>query len=696
MTLRTGYEFLDTFGDDGDVDAYTSAEWLLSDFTSNKWIIRIGHKNPVHLNWEVELPDGRLLTNAIHEELLVSLKHFLIIGTEGVDGRYSSSADLSKKMRFVCTCRIIDLILINLEEFGIMELGLSALNVDNLKFILHQLASHPSAEESVYNWKYAATDFCLKLINEMSDSDAEKYYKRWPCILDTTSLKQEEIEIDVPLEHIPKLRAALKRAGVCYGNSTVGFHVSGIKLSNIIYRNTLRGKSTPKTKFKSLSFYPNYVSYETEYPRARVTTGVANSLLESTYVTYRSVLASISEVAITSLPAPSSEDTASISEYAANINTSARFRSVPAETLLNLFRKGIEFHIDHGKAVLEGFISVAKYCLDTNSQLSTLPEKDLQKIISPELRELGVQRVGLSCYGEKTGEKKKRVQDRAQYFKQLRGNEGLIEMVIIYMGIIKFTVGALMARRVDELIPLEIDSCLDGTKTWLIFNLEKSTRGAIGMRQVEERPIDEIGSEMIQSLCEFHKELFDLGFTPQIPKLFSTPSLLAKQVLLDPSHENYNRSLDFMCDYLEADLNDLGERHYIRQHQLRRFFAIMFFYTNGFGELDTLRWMLGHRDIEHIWHYLTECLTPSEIAGAGAKYFADLTKSERLENYTDLRELLIEKFGTSKFSLISSDEIEQFLNSMLQEGYAEIQTEFFKTETGKTMRVLFVMRTPKK
>jgi len=141
------------------------------------------------------------------------------------------------------------------------------------------------------------------------------------------------------------------------------------------------------------------------------------------------------------------------------------------------------------------------------------------------------------------------------------------------------------------------------------------------MRQRESRPIDAIAVEMIEELRRFQKLLKRLRVIDDLTGLFATPSSLGHKGLQDCSLHLYNRHLDFACDYFESDITADGERYYVRQHQLRRFFAIMFFYTNSFGELDTLRWMLGHRDIEHVWHYLTECLEPKDLRGRGRPLF---------------------------------------------------------------------------
>jgi len=118
---------------------------------------------------------------------------------------------------------------------------------------------------------------------------------------------------------------------------------------------------------------------------------------------------------------------------------------------------------------------------------------------------------------------------------------------------------------------------------------------------------------------------------------------------------------------------------------------MMFFYTNSFGDLDTLRWMLGHRDVEHVWRYLQECLSEKEIMGAGARYFAEIAKKDRLESYQNLRDLLELRFGTKLIHLVDEQEIEDYLEAILEQKKASIDYHFFKDENGVSMRVLFIV-----
>ncbi|RAI70834.1 integrase [Pseudomonas fluorescens] len=684
---ESGYEFLDDF-DLVDASPHTTASWLRCKFDENSWGILTNQKKPYELDWGVRLWDGSLLTDDKNEILLRSLKHLLIISTNGVNDEFATLSHDSQNMRLACTLRVIDYLLINAQSYDLIALGLGSLNADDLKGILNQLASFARSEDSIYAWHERVSAFCKLQLGGLSNAEAEEFFAKYPSMLEVSDDVSEDLSLDINASDIPRVRAAMMKANLYYGNNHNGYKISTKVLSERLYPDTLRGRQTAKSALEALNFYPNEQNYKREYPSVRVTTGEAELLQESLYFYYRYTLVSSASLSALGLPAPS--DTITIKEYTPKLNQPSRFRSVPSGNLLKLFRSSMEFHVDHGRKILNGFIRVASYCHAQNISMIRLADADFMKIIGPELVDFGVKKLGLSSHRQ-TGARSRRKGDRNQYFKRIRANHGLLELVYVYLGSIQLTVGMIMARRVDELVTLETQKCLDSTKSWLIFKLAKSTRNALGIRQRESRPIDAIAVEMIEELRRFQKLLKRLGVIDDLIDLFATPPSMGHKVLQDCSLHLYNRHLDFACDYFESDVTESGERYYVRQHQLRRFFAIMFFYTNSFGELDTLRWMFGHRDIEHIWRYLTECLEPKEIRGAGARYFADLAKKGRLENYKNLRDLLSAQFGTTSFALVDEGKIETYLAAMLNEGKARFEPQFFKDENGTSMKILFIV-----
>jgi hypothetical protein len=687
MFLRTGYEFLDDFRPPNE-SAHTSAPWLLSDFQENFWKTQTNQKNANELDWGVRLWNGSLLTDSENEILLRSLKHMLIIGANGVNEEFSTIAAASKNMRLTSTLRVIDYLLINAESLGLVQFNLSAIDADDLKGALNNLASSPLSEDSIYAWHYRVSAYCNGQLKCISEKEVQGIFSEYPSIEVVSDDQYEDLNLDIAAADIPKIRAALMKDGVYYGNRNQGFKINTKRLSERLYPDTLRGRQTPKSALEALSFYPSEALYRREFPGVRVTTGDSETLNETLYYQYRYVLINSGALVTLGLPAPAGTDT--LTEYIPEVAESSRFRSVPSSNLLKLFRSSLAFHVEHGRKILNGFIKVAVHCHDNDIKMCRLPDAVFLKIIGPELASFGIKKLGLSSL-RRTKTRTPRKGSREEYYQSLRANHGLLELIYVYLGCVQLVVGILMARRVDELVTLNTEKCLDKTKSWLVFSLAKSTRRALGLRQRESRPIDAIAVEMIEELRRFQKLLKRLGVIDDLTDLFATPSPHGHNGLLGCSLHLYNRHLNFVCDYFESDVTAAGERYYVRQHQLRRFFAIMFFYTNSFGELDTLRWMLGHRDVEHVWRYLSECLEPKDIRMAGARYLTDLAINERLENYQNLQELLFGEFGTTSFSLVDENRIEDYLAGMLEEGKVRIEPQFFNDEHGKSMRILFIV-----
>lgn len=689
MSHLTGYEFLNDLEEFYE-SPYKTATWLQTDFESSIWQIQTSQKKPIFLDWQIPLWNGSLLTSSENSLLLHSLKHLLIITTDGASGEFANLSPKTKNIRLRCSMRAIDYLLIHSRSLGLVEHGLATLDSDSIKGILDKLASNPSSEDTIYDWHNRVSIFCENLLSKQSEHDINDILSKYPAMKVITDNQVENFKLDISIDEIPKIRAALMRFGFFAKTDGYALAANTRKLSEHLYTDTLRGKETKKSALHALAFFPNEPTHRREYPTVLVTTGTSKNLQIDYYLYYRNFFSCISTLAKLGIPAPVDLD--AIENYIPPVSNAARFKSVPSKNLLLLFRKSVQLHISHGRIILNGFIKIAAYCHKLSIPMFHLSNEEFLKIIGPELHQFGVRTLGLSSFSKPTGGlRKPRKPQRALYYKRFRANYGLLELTHIYVGAIEIVVGTIMARRMDELVTLESSKCLDKSKTWLIFNMAKSTRGALGLRQIESRPIDTIAVEMIEELIRFQKILKRLGVIDELTNLFASPFLTGRRGLKKTSRYLYNRHLDFACDYFESEITTLGQRYYIRQHQLRRFFAVMFFYTNTFGDLDTLRWMLGHRDIEHVWRYLTECLTPKDIQGASARYFADLAKLGRLENYQNLQELLFAKFGTSKFNLVNEEHIEEYIAEMIEEGKARIEPHFFNDANGKSMRVLFIV-----
>jgi hypothetical protein len=177
-----------------------------------------------------------------------------------------------------------------------------------------------------------------------------------------------------------------------------------------------------------------------------------------------------------------------------------------------------------------------------------------------------------------------------------------------------------------------------------------------------------------------------------------------------PDVNTFNTHLDLICDYFEIPLVKMnnGElrRQYVRLHQLRRFFALLFFWQKRFQGLEALRWMLGHTDMSHLYHYISSNEVGDILNGVKATVIVQgiLNKDgelEKLKSIGELKATLAKKYNTgavviddleSVIDLADDDDIttphidqlkaeanlESNLEELLKTGEISLEPNFFK------------------
>lgn len=147
------------------------------------------------------------------------------------------------------------------------------------------------------------------------------------------------------------------------------------------------------------------------------------------------------------------------------------------------------------------------------------------------------------------------------------------------------------------------------------------------------------------------------------------------------SSVTYNAHLDALCDYVETDLvqYDNGEyrRNYVRQHQLRRFFAMAFFWSKGFDGMDALRWMLGHSDMEHLYNYISESETGAVLNGAKASVIVrgvvdSTSELAKLEGIEEVRKIIAERLTGNSSTPITIESVSEAVEDYDDESYLTV------------------------
>jgi hypothetical protein len=675
-------------------DEYRSSQWLTTTFDSEIWKFDFGTTHQLVVDFQVKLDDGSFLTDHSNFALLDIFKCWICIQTHfDVTGTVIQSASTANAtIRRVLS--LIDYLLINSEYFQLSKFGLTNLTENDIIHLLTKLASSREITTSIYEWPAQLSDF---LRNELASTETQ--------ILDEVIQKNPFIALDIPDEEDRML--SLTESEIVYSRAylwNIGFYrphfrdARGIetfrygpntkKLADKIYSDTLRGY-TQKPQPYELLLEPTYRSTQ-ECARAPVRHKSEDILAEREWHKYRKTLRTLGQLAEIGVNVPLFALSQTKSLYTQEnflLQTSKRFRTLPHNIVLYALRNAIEFALDYGDDLIKSAEAVIEASRKSNTSCVTFTNNnDVKDFLTPKIREMGVKFWHLSSNikSEKTATYQfKKNTSPTNIFNRLRNNEGLYDLIRVLYGAIQISLGALMARRQGELIDLISGEVLDVEKSNLVFFNRKSGFG--DMRSKEARPIPPVLVNLVEMLEQFHRRLVTIGVSTKKAQLFSYPDLNSGNPIMLNSPQ-YNASIDIFCDYFEMPLNENGERYYIRQHQLRRFFAMMFFWGGSFGGMDALRWFLGHTDIEHLYHYITES-TPGYILQAAKANFG----SELIRTHPDeapkLADILERHFGTRDFSVLDSDELDEYIEELIIEGCVEIEPIFFEVPDGKAYRI---------
>ncbi|WP_305839680.1 integrase [Photobacterium leiognathi] len=192
---------------------------------------------------------------------------------------------------------------------------------------------------------------------------------------------------------------------------------------------------------------------------------------------------------------------------------------------------------------------------------------------------------------------------------------------------------------------------IEDSDNWHLRFKAKKT-GVKGENITIDRPIPLSVARFVYQLEQFNQQAIERGIaTKNALTLFNYIDTQTFQ-LKKRNHSRFNDAFDALCDYFETAIVEMdnGEyrRHYVRQHQLRRFFALVFFWSKNYENMEALRWMLAHSDLEHLHNYITESDTGGVLNSAKASVIvqsviSDKSQIDNLDEVEHLRKILAKR-----------------------------------------------------
>ncbi|WP_342316312.1 hypothetical protein [Lysobacter sp. FW306-1B-D06B] len=661
---------------------YRSAPWL-EDYESEVWNVLLHYHFTI--DWRIPVgQDGELLTSPKHAELWTTLRSWLVLQTHRHAAGRVDYAPKAAYNSLRCVLVVIDYLLINAETSGLARFGLAGLSANYWHALVSTIIEEGNNDISVYRWPKLLTIWLRQKTESLTEEEVAATIAKQTDLSDCRNIDSRMTQLTDA--EVVRARVWLWNAGLYkeQRQNADGRYTPNIAaLARMLYPHTLAGHNgrfgVPQelligersTRTRELPISKKVVTPERGWTRAYGTK----------FATTVSTLALLNREGFVAPEFDREELLATGRSVEAR--AAGRHRTLPCSVVFHGLNRAIEYVVMHGEDLVDSFVSLARRAHITGRSITTYADlNDITPHLTWGARQLGVTRWSVDRTSE--GSVLTRDLPANDYFQQLRDNVGLWDCMQVLGGACKVVVGSLMARRLKELSDLEAGNCLDASGTRLIFHKGKSGHGTY--REREARPIHPIGARCVKLLEGMQSLLVHAGALNAYSGLFRAPGIASGAgVLTSNKHASrYYENVDLFCDYAQMPCDHAGARYYIRQHQLRRWFAMMFFWGNSFGGVETLRWFLGHTDQQHLYYYITESTPGTVLLSVSAEWAVEAMRRSAPET-DSLAAAVLEHFGATSFHVLEHDVVEAYVSGLLEERKVAIEPVFL--DRGRACRI---------
>lgn len=683
-------------------------DWLESDFYESVWVMKFGIYSKT-INWDtIYLDDGKRLTDKKHQKLLNSFKYWITAVNNPLEngGKFISIKTIHMKINKVIA--LINSILLHSRLLNLAKFHLQNVNDDFWLNVLVEYAKEGSLH-GIYQTKKRLNLLLNNASKSITDEDVMKFKDAYPYV--ARDIVKDDIVLS--LENRDKVCAWLFEQGVYYNNGSTSFVYQGN--GRVIMKLLFDGKMFYKgTVFK---VYPElHLKEKMKYSEYRaianndLSSGTNQSNISSYIDVIRLININFDHDDAASPQAISERVNSNTIGELVNLKKPGRTRTLPPKFVFNLIRQCYEFVNEHLSSVedevslLDEVLNILSQAASKSTSRSLNPycqqskhkawNKEVHRKRFSSERSYWFQTEAINCINRKylkIGIKQVQhlnlnMKDR---HKRIRDNESLFELFDVMQGSIQVLIGVIMARRQDELIKLKSYGNLSPNKDPfseenikieydLIFKVKKT--GSQGINTIIKRPIPLSISKFIWQLEQFNIKAREQNLVRGKLSLFNKIDT-KNYKLIKIDHDSYNRNFDALCDYMETDLvqYDNGElrRNYVRQHQFRRFFAMVFFWSKGFDGMDSLRWMLAHSDMEHLYNYISESETGAVLNGAKASVIVrgivdNTSELANLEGIEKVRQIIAKRLTGDSSIPIMVETVSEAVEDYNDESYFTI------------------------
>ncbi|NNB55726.1 hypothetical protein [Pseudomonas fragi] len=646
-----------------------------TEFSMPKWHLMIPVENRPPLtrviDFDIKLYDKSNLLDAKNKNLLLTFKYFFAYQ---IHPRYTGGQIFAPEVAYVCITRalqIADWILLNGERFKICEFGLSLINENSILNLLDDITKKPISE-AVYDYSKRITTWIKQRILEITKKQVASAIKAKESISEINGIVRA---LDLNDQQLISARVMFTEMG--FYTDVLGMQsLRAAPIIADIYKNTFNGGTIKPKHFTELDLGES--RYRSEFPpvevRATANDGASHRKLSSYVQTFRKIgwIKECSTGIDNEMLLRISKDRVIAGK---NYRETGRYRTAPVEVVLHALRSSIEYSIENIDWILEEIRKVIEAKL-ASSDYGQNFNAFSKKMFSETALANGIRRWAIP-------------RSEPGYYDQVRENSSLVDLYQVLTGSVFIVLGTTMARRRDEVAFLDSETCLypatdpnlpenSSTRYYLVFKGQKT--GASGIRETLKRPLLRIAAIFIWKLKVFNKNLCALGIINAPGRLFKSIGRPTGVVSDGNRYTHYN-CINSACDYFQLPTiaNDgVEKRYYTRQHQLRRFFAIAFFWGSDDPDYQTLSYMIGHTDAKLFYHYVTELVTGRVLKEAKAnRIHASLsTGKSDIEGMDELIDMLRREHNVKRIHIKTYNEVFGSMQPMHKQGLIQTQPDF--------------------
>jgi len=711
--------------------------WYKSEYDDDVTIMNFGQKDKV-VNWSsVTLDDGLPLTHSKHKPLLNAFKNWLLAVSDPLENGGMVIKVTTVKNSVSKVLSLIDAILLRSVALKLSCYHLSHITAD-FWLSLFKAMAEGGPTNGIYDFTGRIVKLVKAHVNNITQEQVVDFVSMYPFV------NRDIVEDDLTL-YLTKE----ERVKACYWLYTQGYYNyrgqprkqgSGDVLAMLLFEGKIVSPlifipTSPELWLADKARATEYVPFNTENSET--------SAADKTIRIYISVAKLINtNIFKDNASSPLIDATKVLNIRKINdlitLQTTSRTQTLHPDVVFKLIRQSFEFVLKYQQDILRACLLALSQGAIKNTKTGSnkeRPDRKSRKFI-PEIHK----NMSITERGHFMQIKVMRVLNEkavkamgirqvlpfevlaADKYNAIRNNESLFELYGVLIGSCQYLTGIITARRQDELVSLKSSGNLSPNKNPfeernedieynLIFKLKKSGNGGkLSTNQIIERPITTSLAKIIWRLEAFNEAAISQGVVKgKTLDLFN--NLDARMChLTKTTVKSFNAHLDSICDYFETPLVKMsnGElrRQYVRQHQLRRFFALLFFWQKRFQGLEALRWMLGHTDMSHLYHYISSNEVGDILNGVKATVIVQgvLNKDgelEKLKSIGELKATLAKKYNAgaviideleSVIDLADDDDIttphidqlkaeanlEANLEELLKTGEISLEPNFFK------------------